>query len=311
MVDDPFPGVPIGDGYYIIDEKDLKDAIIMRPGIPDFDCPDSEIVSSEQITPTTSLKPVDVIIFNDKYSPYPTDESGCNQWAFVVDDKRALYVRRVVRGIKLKDAHKLKNAIVIRRFPEALAPFLAPMLLRYRWRPSMFQVAINHLQMNQFLPFINGSFFPPDVTYTCNEEYDEAWRAMTSLLEPRDAIFTFDRNSIVSKIIAVTTHGPFSHCAVYAGNGVISEVVTSGTRMVPIETYKGRHYRVAAYRHYGKSPNTIEEMLQEMKATDGQTGYDYLGALKAGVKALFGRHQDAYTPNSHILSGYLTFIAQA
>jgi hypothetical protein len=104
---------------------------------------------------------------------------------------------------------------------------------------------------------------------------------------------------------------PFSHVAVYAGDGIISEIVTSGMRMVPLEIYKGRRYRVAAYRHYGKLPNTTEEMLAEMRATDGRPGYSYLGAIHAGLKAFVGRHRESATPNSLVLGGLLTFIAQA
>jgi len=307
----PFPGVPIGDGYYLVTEEELRDATIIRPGIPDFDSEDTETVESEPINSTTILRPVDIIIFRERQSQHPTDASGCNQWAFVVDQKQALYVRGLVRSIKLSNVHKLTNATVIRRIPEPLARFVAPMLLKYRWRPSLFQVAVNHLQGNNYVPFLEGDFYPSDVFYASDAEYEAAWQHMISTLQPRDAIFTFDRRSFLSKIIALTTHGPFSHCAVYAESGLISEVVTSGTRMVPIESYKGRRYRVAVYRHYGKQPNTIDEMLAEMRAADGTPGYSYIGALGAGVRALFGRHREAFAPNSIILSGFLTFIAQA
>jgi hypothetical protein len=307
-----FPGKSLGGGYYLVSDEELKGATIIRPGIYDPNDADLDTAPSEPILLSTVLKPVDVIIFYDKHSQYPLDEtSGCNQWAFVVDKTKALYVRGWVRSIKLSDIPKLPNAIVIRRIPEPLAPYVARMLLEYRWRPIMFQVAVNHLQGNNYVPFLKGSFFPTDVAYANDEEYDQAWHHMVAKLEPRDAIFTFDRRSFTSKFIATATHGPFSHCAVYAGDGLISEIVTSGTRLVPIETYKGRHFRVAAYRHYGKAPNTVEEMIAEMHEADGRPGYSYFGAFKAGLRALIGRHRDALTPNSLILEGYITFIAQA
>jgi len=291
--------------------EDFKDALILRAAAPD-NSPDQITVPSEPINQSTSLNPVDVIIFYEKRSPYPVDEkTGCNQWAFVVDDERALYVRGLVRSIKLSKLYSLKNAIAIRRIPEPLAPYVARLLLKYRWRPSMFQVCVNHLQSNNYRPFIEGIFFPPDVSYSNDAEYETAWQRMIRMLEPRDAIFTYDRTSVMSKLIAWSTHGPFSHCAVYMGGGEISEVVTSGLRIAPIETYKGRKYRVAAYRHYGRAPNSVEEMLDEIRATAGRPGYNYFGAFRAGMTALVGKHHKTSAPNSLILWGFLTFIAQA
>lgn len=307
---EPFPGTPLGGGYYLLTDEQLRGAMIIRPGIPDPNHKDMVEAPTEPITSTTELRPVDIVLFYDERSSHSVD-NGLNQWAFVVDSDRALYVRGGVHSIKLDKVRKLPNAIVVRRFPPPLAPYIAKMLLRCRWRPMWFQTAVNHLQGNNFVPFLEGSFYPPDPVYSSDEEYEEAWQHMVSMLEPRDGIFTFDRRSLISKVIALTTHGPFSHCATYASDGIISEIVTSGTRMVPIETYKGRHFRVAAYRHYGTQPNTVEEMLAEMRAEDGRPGYSYAGALGAGLRALFGRHRDAYAPNSLILSGFITFIAQA
>ena len=212
--DPPFPGTPVGDGFYILKPEDFEGATIFTPGIPDYDSGDFETLPHEAVTQATILKPVDVIIFFDKHSPHPVDEIDCNQWAFVVDHKQALYVRGGwVRSIKLADAHKLPNAIVIKRFGEPLTQYLAPMLLKYRWRPMWFQIAVNHLQVNNLAPFLYGEFFPPDQTYANDEEYQAAWQDMVSMLEPRDGIFTFDRHSAISKIISLGTHGPFSHCA--------------------------------------------------------------------------------------------------
>lgn len=75
---------------------------------------------------------------------------------------------------------------------------------------------------------------------------------MVAKLEPRDALFTFDRTSLMSKVIARVTHGPYSHCAIFLGDGQLSEVVTSETRIAPLDIYKDRKkYLVSAYRHLG------------------------------------------------------------
>jgi hypothetical protein len=144
--------------------------------------------------------------------------------------------------------------------------------LKYKDNPMMFQVAINHLQCNNMVPIIEDSFFPPDVTYANDKEYEAAWQHLVSSLQPRDIVFTFNRKSLISKVIAKFTHGPFSHCAVHAENGIIHEIVTSGTRMVNIDVYKGRDFRVAVFRHYGKAPDMARRGLVARLRPHGPAG---------------------------------------
>jgi hypothetical protein len=310
VIDNPFPGKPVGDGLYEISLKEIGDWTLFSPGVPHPDDP-FEILPSERVKKATSFALMDVILFFDWASTRPQDENGQNQWAFVVNDDEALYYREKVHSLPLSDVHKLDSPTVVHRFPKEVADLIAPVLVKYRHNPMMFQVVVNHLQCNNLLPVIEGAFFPEDVTYGNDEDYEEAWQRLIGSLQPRDAIFTFDRRSFLSRAIAKFTHGPFSHCAVYAGDGIIHEIVTSGTRMVDIEVYKGRGYRVAAYRHYGRAPNTIEEMLDGMRRTDGRPGYSYFGALLAGIKAFRGHHADAMAPNSLILAGPFVFVGQA
>lgn len=311
MSEEPFPGKPLGGGYYEISVEEIKDWTIFRRGIPDVS-DSSETLSSERVTKDTRFALMDIILFFDWMSLHPADDqTGWNQWAFVVSENEALYLRGRVHSIPVSEAYKLDSATVVHRFPEAIAKFIAPFLIKYRSHPAMFQICVNHLQCNNLAPFIEGGFFSPDVSYETEEEYEEAWQHLLSTLQPRDAIFTFDRRSLLSSAIAKFTHGPFSHCAVYAGDGMISEIVTSGSRMIGIDVYKGRHYRVAVYRHYGKPPDTVEEMVEGMRREDGKLGYSYAGAILAGIKAFRGKHIEAMAPNSLILAGALAFISQA
>jgi hypothetical protein len=290
--DEPFPGKPLGNGLYEVDEEVLKDALIFRPGIPDYDSKDFETVPTEPVTAETVLQPVDVVIFYDRWSRHPLS-GGCNQWAFVVDGERALFSRWLVHSMSLKRLRQNSSAIAIRRIPPELAEHVAAFLLRYRWRPALFKAAVNFLQFTNYMPFLTGKFFPDDVTY-------------------KDDAETFDRTSFISKMIALLTHGPFSHVATYLGDGKIFEIVTSGARVVPIETYKGRHkYRVAAYRHYGHNAMTQQEYHEMMMSDVGSVRYGYLGAIGAGIRSYFGFHRESGSPNGIVLSGPLAFIEQA
>jgi hypothetical protein len=305
----PFPGKPLGYGVYEVSEEDLKDAVLFRPGSPNFE--EMEVAPHERITEQTVLKPVDVVIFYDRFSSHPLS-GGCNQWAFVVDDKRALFSRAIVHSISLSKLRKKPNAIAIRRIPEDFAAVVAQFLIRYRWRPPLFKAAINHLQCTNYTPFLTGKFFPDDVSYASDEEYEAAWQKMVASLQPHDAIFTYDRTHPMSKVIAKVTHGPFSHVATYIGDGKIWEIVTSGARIAPLETYKDRHhYRVAAYRHYGFEETPRDQQLVEMQEMVGNIDYGYIGAIGGGLMSYFGNHRDSATPNGLILSGPLFYIGQA
>jgi hypothetical protein len=166
-----FSGKPLGNGSYEVSEEEMKDWTIFRPGTPDFDGPYDEL-PHERVTGRTTFALLDIVIFFDWVSPHPTDASGCNQWAFVVDDKQALYIRGKVHSIPLSEIHKLDNPTIIRRIPEGLAMLVAPVLLKYQTTPMTFQVVVNHLQCNNILPIIEDSFFPPNATYADDDEYE-------------------------------------------------------------------------------------------------------------------------------------------
>jgi hypothetical protein len=159
MSDDipPFPGKPLGNGYYEVTEEEMKDWVLFRPELPDPDGDTGEL-PHERVKKSTTFSLLDIIIFFDWASTSPVDDSGCNQWAFVVDENQALYIRGKVRSVPLGDVHKLDNATVIHRIPEALGKLLAPILLKYKNNPMMFQIVINHMQCNNFVPIIFDEF---------------------------------------------------------------------------------------------------------------------------------------------------------
>lgn len=279
--DEDFAGEYMVDGLYRISKEDLDKFTIIQAGMPRPDLPGAVAPVVELVTPDTVLKPLDIVMFWDRFSRNP-EEDGFNEQAYVVDSRRALYQRGGIQSIPISKLRNMPNAIVVRFVPEPLAPYVARVLLRCRWRPTISE-----------------------------EQYEDAWSHFVSILEPHDYLLTFDRRSLLSKIIAMGTHGPFSHIASYIGDGQLWEVVTSGTRIVPLETYKGRHYRVAAYRSYGMPFVSHEEAMAHYMKTAGRPGYNYIGAFKAGVKTFFGdKHEASTTPNGIVLGGPLTFIGQ-
>lgn len=164
-------------------------------------------------------------------------------------------------------------------------------------------------------PLIAGNFFPDRPTYRTGDEYEAAWRRLKVSLEPADFIFTTDLNSRLSRFIAWSTDGAWSHAAIHVGRGAIWESVTSGIRRNgPIELYKGQRYWVAAYRHCDalKRPRTEEEVAAAVRAHRFKpNAYNYRGALNFGWRAFRGDHSHALTPNSTVLQGHLVLVAHA
>jgi hypothetical protein len=165
------------------------------------------------------------------------------------------------------------------------------------------------MQETNFEIFLRGTLFPRAPQYFSDEGYEKAWLDMVSQLQPRDMIFTARLDGRVSRLIAWSTGGPFSHVGVYLGDGEMWEIVTSGERVVPISTYKGREFRTAVYRTFFPPPKPWAEALKEMQGRG--IGYDYLGAIQHGVRSFFGEHDDSQAPNSLIYQGRLALIAQA
>jgi hypothetical protein len=259
----------------------------------------------------TVFRPADIIIFHEDGGLHETDSTGCNQWAFAVGDGRALYHSRgKVRSIDLATAYQLPNARLIRWKPVALGPYIVSYLVAHQNRPSHFLAGIRAMQNTNFEMFLRGELFPRSPIYESDEQYEQSWKSFISQLMPRDMIFTTQLDSLVSRFIAWATEGPFSHCALYLGNGEISEIVTSGNRIVDISVYKGRNYRVAAYRTFAPSPKKWKETVEECRAADGTPGYSYYGAISHGIRSFFRDHDNSFVPNSLIYQGSAGFIAQ-
>jgi hypothetical protein len=271
-----------------------------------------ELRTRSPLNAGTIFRPADIIIFHEDGGVHETDETGCNQWAFAMSDGRALYHSKGnVRSFKLKEAYGLPNAQLLRWKPAPLGPDIVSYLLANEKRPTHFLAGVRAMQNTNFEMFLRGELFPLSPVYESDEEYERAWSDLISQLRPRDMIFTTQLDSWLSRFIAWATKGPFSHCGIYLGDGEISEIVTSGNRIAPLEIYKGRKFRVAAYRTFAPLPKKWSKTVEECHAADGTPGYSYFGAMTHGLRSFFGDHENSFTPNSLIYQGRIGFIAQA
>jgi len=253
----------------------------------------------------------DVILFFDPKSTEPLSDAGTNQAAVVIDSQRAVYFRRGVRILLMSDIWNLQN-LERRRSASGYDPQLvANYFLRHIEKPAYVSAGLSAYSQLNMSPFIMGDLFPARPTYETSTEYAAAWEQMVASLSPMDCLFTAMPGDPLSRFIAWYTHGPFSHVAIYDGDGFISETVTAGTRYVPITTFRNRGMWVAAYRNVHNKGGVTAEQAKAILNKPFRPGYNYLGAAWAGTKAFFGNHTGAMTPNSMIYQGIYSFLGQA
>lgn len=268
--------------------------------------------------------PGDVIIFYDsRFPPDPgsgsADVPATNRVAIVVDERGALFLGRGVLGRKVErlplGAVMPEKNVRIRKSPYTQhANAIADYFKRHIHKPAHFEAGLRALYFGNLQPFLTGTLFPVRPSYKSDYDYDTAWNHLKTNLKPMDVVFTVDTNSMVSRFIAWATHGPWSHVAVHVNGGEIWESVLSGIRTVPIETYKGRRYWIAAYRLSAaiEKPITVEQAQVAVRSHPFKMNrYNYYGALKYGLKAFLQDHSHNLVPNSNIYQGNYVLIAQA
>lgn len=260
------------------------------------------------------LGPGDVVLYLDDQCPAKHAE-GINQTAFVVDERGALVLRnRRVELIPLNQIPLLRN-VQVRKTDPKLGEAMASYFVRYERCPAHFEAGVRAGACRNFQPFELGSIFPVAPVYKNEGEYENAWQNFTFLLKPLDCILMTCRTSILSRFIAWATHGPWSHVALYVGDGEIAEWGTTGFRRGPIENYKGQQNWTACYRHIDtvKNPPSTAKARKAIESDPRNVpsgGYNYRGALWYGVRAFLGDHKLGLTPNSLIYQGLYVLIAQ-
>jgi len=98
----------------------------------------------------------DIIIFRDHRSSKPVDESGCNQVAVVIDDKRALFTRECVTVLRKSDVHRLDNAKHISLvFPEVRNE-VSSFFRRHMYSRGYVDAGLSALSNLNIMPFLTG-----------------------------------------------------------------------------------------------------------------------------------------------------------
>jgi hypothetical protein len=129
------------------------------------------------------------------------------------------------------------------------------------------------------------------------------WADFWSTALPGDLVQTFDSASVVSRLISKVTHGPWSHSAMYIGNGMLREMrAGAGLVYTPVSAYCRPTVHLALYRAPG-----IEFDLGKL-AAQGWVPYSYFKAFLVGLQAWRGQLRSIPTPNDLLLMPGLELI---
>src|SRR6202041_910029 len=80
------------------------------------------------------------------------------------------------------------------------------------------------------------------------EEHEHRWVQGAALVQKGDLIFTFDTQSLISRVITYFDQGAWSHTGSYTGDGHIIEAIGEGVVERNIEAYHSPKYRMGIYR---------------------------------------------------------------
>ncbi len=142
------------------------------------------------------------------------------------------------------------------------------------------------------------------------DEHETRWVGLLADIRPGDLVQVFDQGNRLSRLISQFDVGTWSHTAMYCGNGIIQEVITSGFAERPLTVYKSQNYRLGVYRH----PNMTKEkaaMAYIFGRSQSRAKYNWAGAVRIGLKRLLGvtnqRNSDV-SPNDLIWGSDLELV---
>ena len=149
------------------------------------------------------------------------------------------------------------------------------------WR--MNHAGFNALQIGN-LRFFDMPLFP-DLSPVEEGERKARFAQLLDLARPGDAIYSCEPSSWVSRLIARTDRGCWSHVAVYLGNEEVGEIDPSGSGVRSIHEYDQARFRLGLYRSL-QADRYTEEVMKRIRAFyEGvhRTRYSYGKAIRAGI----------------------------
>ena len=248
-----------------------------------------------------------IICFYDKYNNKPNDSTGYNTIAVALDNKEILFNRNnklIISPVVFLNVRKV--TIIIPKEIDGIRIAKYFQFNKHNYR--LFNLGLRAIISNkkaiidtiEIMPNFNAGH-PGSIK--CFE-----WNKFIKLLKDGELLVTFDTNSFISKFISKLDNGSWSHCGIYTGNGNIIEAIASGVQARNINVYNKPNIHIGAYRAFDMNAESVKQMI---KWTSGHIGcgYNYVGAIKLGIKMILGIKSKIPTPNGLIYSGSFYLVA--
>jgi hypothetical protein len=119
--------------------------------------------------------------------------------------------------------------------------------------------------------------------------YAESLRKLIALAKPGDLIFSRSADSSISTLIRREDKSPFSHVALYMGDGEVADTTPSGLQINRLEDSPcSTHYAL-----YATKPGLTDEQRTQVTASmrgnvDNSRGYNYRGVLDLWLRRKLG-----------------------
>jgi len=178
-------------------------------------------------------------------------------------------------------------------------------------------VGVTILKMVTDVDFFNKPTEFPEYEELSEGEWNLKWDQLIKSCKAGDAFFTFDRTSIINKMIARADDGIWAHVGIVMNqSGEVFEMTPKGLLRRHISVYRHKKIRIGLYEIIKKKKQITEANLEEMyqEAKKQIWGYGYHTVLIEGFKRIFHIKEKKYnifkaTPNDLIRSGHYALKA--
>lgn len=178
-------------------------------------------------------------------------------------------------------------------------------------RHRMVNLGLAALGMGHIEPLRAPELFPDTSAPCSQDQHSRLWNELIRQAKIGDALFTRDTSNTISGGIAILDEGSWSHAATYIHDGWILETQDT-TGLSRLERYAQPQIRAGLYRPMLRLSPQGENALLEFASSNFRGGYDYVGALRAGLGTLTedGKNvnlfQDHITPNGLVYTGFFS-----
>lgn len=240
-----------------------------------------------------------IITFFDKKTKLPPDKSECNQIGILMENNEVLFSRN--RKVIEINANKIKAT---KMFIIPIADKELSLKIRNYFKINgkdyrRFNAGLGAIVRQRINFFDYPVIFPELTKWNSEDEYERSWGNLVAQLQPADCICTFNEKNMISRFICFIDKGPWSHTAIYIGDGEISEAISCGVVKRKIDVYKNKHIHIGIYRSLDLSADQKKDIIGWSLSSIG-VKYDYMGVILLGLKKIFGIHSNKPSPNDLI-----------